>query len=401
MRPTVLALLALAPAFAACVAPQIDPAGLAGGLLGADAPPVLPDMAWFGASYRDGVGFHSLEEIEARIDAVAAARPDLVRVETIGASREERPIRALVLTNLSLGGLKIAPFYDGGHHANELEGIESTLMLADYLLANYDRNATIRSYLDRYEIWIVPVVNPDGYVLQTRGNAMGVNLNRNYDIDWGNPAGGTNRAMGIASGATGMPVRSVGGPVGENPGTEPFSEPEARAIRDALAPLDGRLAFYLSHHTAVPSLLMPWSAVNPPFPVPDEDQAVFDALKAWTHESTIFGAGPPRWGNFESGLWYSASGTSMDWAYAQHRVPGFVLEVAGCRENGVLDPRWGPDNVQCALGMTDRGDLAYWVQASLQINLYLLANAEALHQWQEPSAEPVLPEGVPPEAPYT
>lgn len=396
---TVIALCAVVPAFAACLAPALDAADSASGLSG-DLPVLLPDMEWFAASYREGVGFHSNEEIAARIDRIAAARPDLARIETIGASRGEREIRALVLTNESVGGTKLAPFFDGGHHGNENEGIESTLLLAEYLLANNDRNSTVRDMLARFEIWIVPVVNMDGNAAQTRGNAMGVNLNRNYDVDWANPLGGTSPPMSLAARVTGQPMTSVGGPFGEHPGTEPFSEPEAQAIRDVLSSLDTRLAFYASHHTAVPALLVPWAAFEPPFPVPANERAVFDSLVDWARAETIFRAGGSSWGNVESGLYYSASGTSQDWAYATHRVPAFTIEVAGCGQNAVLDPRWGPDNVECGT-IGDGSDLAYWVQAALEVQMKLLSNAEVLHRWEEPASLPLLPEGVPPEGPYT
>lgn len=62
---------------------------------------------------------------------------------------------------------------DGAHHGNEYAGGGS--------------NATVRQMLRDLQIHVVPVVNPDGWVAATRYNGNGVNLNRNYDIDWGNP----------------------------------------------------------------------------------------------------------------------------------------------------------------------------------------------------------------------
>ncbi|MFC5677600.1 DUF2817 domain-containing protein [Aeromicrobium endophyticum] len=72
------------------------------------------------------------------------------------------------------------------------------------------------------DIWVVPVVNPDGYARNTRQNAHGVDLNRNFGAKW----------------------RKIGGAT--NSGRRAFSEPETRAVRDLADEIDP--TYTVSYH---------------------------------------------------------------------------------------------------------------------------------------------------------
>lgn len=400
-----LALTFLATAFAGCADGGSSPSDAMAGERTLDVPLRLPTTDFYNRTGRPFASnittglvptapaepFHTYEELAKHVAEYAEKRPDLARVETIGKSRQERPLWDVILTDSRAAGPKTYVLIDGGHHGNEIAGTELALYVIDFLLENADANATVRRMLETLEIHVVPLVNPDGYVAQTRGNALGVNLNRNYDVDWGNPYGASNPVMGQLSARTGQPVQSVG-IVAENCGDRPFSEPESRAIRDLMERLHGRLAFYLTHHTPTNGVVAPWSAGDPPFEIPARDAGVFEAELAWIRKNTEYAAGKAQWGNFSAGLPYSASGSSQDWAYLRHGVAAYTLEVE-IWITSITDPDY------LARNRAPYAGLPYWMKATLPIPWHLLVNSENYAAWQPPDAWVPLPAGVPPPVP--
>jgi protein MpaA len=128
-------------------------------------------------------------------DAAPPPPPPLVaKAEVIGRSVRGRPIRLLERGN---GESERVVLVVGCIHGNECSGLAVTRRLA-------------RSSPRRFHLWIVPVLNPDGRAAETRQNARGVDLNRNFRARW--------RAAGRPWDA-------------EYPGRRPFSEPESRTAR--------------------------------------------------------------------------------------------------------------------------------------------------------------------------
>lgn len=83
----------------------------------------------------------------------------------IGASVEQRPITAYTFGN-AVGGVLIF----GGIHGDE----RASVYVAEQLVG------ALRSAPGEVGVTIVPCLNPDGYARDTRGNARGVDLNRNF-----------------------------------------------------------------------------------------------------------------------------------------------------------------------------------------------------------------------------
>jgi hypothetical protein len=345
--------------------------------------------------------FHTWEQVQDKIARWNETYPGLVEVRTIGmsfaaqtptASNPAYPLIDVVVTDKSAPSEgKLVAILDGAHHGNEYEGGELMLYTIDTLLENHATNATVRQMLRDLEIHVVPIVNPDGWVAGTRYNGNGVNLNRNYDLDWGDAAGTSNPVMGQAGNATGLGVGGVS-IVAENCGASAFSEPETRAMRDLFTALGDRTAFYLSAHTPSHAVIGPWAAFKPPFAMPTNHTSVIDAELGWIRDNTEYEAGRAQWGDFSAGLPYAASGSSMDYFYANHQKPAFTVEVAFFATSATSD-----DYPQ---RLNDPYDgLRYWMDATLPIPMHLLSNARELTNWQEPTHPALIPALTPEQHP--
>jgi murein peptide amidase A len=115
-------------------------------------------------------------------DAAAATR-----TVVLGRSVDERAIRAVEVGNPNGTPVLVV----GCIHGNEPAGIAVAKRLERLNPRDLD-------------LWIVPVLNPDGRAANTRGNAHGVDLNRNFPYRW-------RRLHGVYES-----------------GPRPLSEPEAR-----------------------------------------------------------------------------------------------------------------------------------------------------------------------------
>ena len=113
----------------------------------------------------------------AALLAVAVGRSDAVgrRTMVLGRSADGRPIVAIESGDLDA---QMRVLVVGCIHGNEPAGIA----VAESLAQDPRRARGL-------DLWIVPDLNPDGVAADTRGNAHGVDLNRNFPWRW-RPLGG-------------------------------------------------------------------------------------------------------------------------------------------------------------------------------------------------------------------
>ncbi len=210
--------------------------------------------------------YYTVAEIEAQIDQRAAAWPLLaqkVNLSTLPGgvlTHEGRPIFALkVSDNVATDEDEPAILIAAQHHARELNSPHMVIGAMERVLAAYGTDPALTALVDQYEVWFVPMVNPDGvnhvwnvYDMWRKnrrpngGSSYGVDLNRNYPFLWGQCGASTNTSSDTYRGP------AAG------------SEPEVRTMRNLVARL--RPEIYIDFHSSGRQVLdtyAPCATVNP------------------------------------------------------------------------------------------------------------------------------------------
>ncbi|MEI6883353.1 MAG: M14 family zinc carboxypeptidase [Bacteroidota bacterium] len=119
----------------------------------------------------------------------ASAYPSLCKLDTIGITGAGRLILVVKISkDVNTDGAKPQFLYTSSIHGDETTGYIGMMHLIDYLLSNYGTDQRITRMVDSIEIFINPLANPDGTYHggnnsvngAIRGNANGIDLNRNY-----------------------------------------------------------------------------------------------------------------------------------------------------------------------------------------------------------------------------
>ena len=267
-------------------------------------------------------GYPALEKIEEHFSRLAKTFPHLAAMYKIGESAAgRRPIWAIrVSDNPDIDEDEPAVLFTGVHHAREPMGAFICADLLENLLRNYDNSAPFRRLVDSLEIWLVPMVNPDGYkyvidnqmrfpwwrknLRDNNGDGVfnplmdGVDLNRNYSYNWGD---GDDDAPGSWF----------------YHGRAAFSEPEIQALRD-LARRENIL-MGVDYHSYGESVLFPWGNFHP---APDHlliyDIAV-DCARSIGRES--------GYGNYGVLPLNGRVGQSSIWMYGDLGAIHFIIET--------------------------------------------------------------------------
>jgi hypothetical protein len=256
-------------------------------------------------------GYFNYPDIVARLKQLETEHPTIAQAVNLNQTLrtpltvEGRALWALKISdNVTKEEDEPVVVVDGQHHARELMTPHAVADIAEQLTSQYGMNLDVTRWVDHYEIWLIPCVNPDGLVYifsrdrawrknrRVNGNGtFGVDLNRNYPFAWG-VCGSTN-----------------GNPASETyRGPSPASEPEVQTLL-ALGALK-RPIVYLSYHSAGNEVLYPYRCARLAEP------ALYLAAKNEYAAAMDFGS-----------RLASASGESFEHFYNQFGSLAFLTEI--------------------------------------------------------------------------
>ncbi|CAH2093039.1 unnamed protein product [Euphydryas editha] len=261
--------------------------------------------------------FHKLDVIYSFMNELEKDFPAICTVYVIGKSVEGRDIKMLKISNSNASN--DAVWLDGSIHSREWITTAVVTYLADFIVRNFQKISTSITNKDWY---IVPVLNPDGYVYTHTRDRMwrknrrrhddefvGVDLNRNFSFGWG-----INGEEGSSEIPNNVFYR----------GPAPFSEPESTAVRDTVLSAPTPFKVFLSFHSYYELIIFPWGYKTDP--CPDylrllEGGAIM-ARAIFENSGIIYKVGSTK------DLTYYACGTSTDWSYAIAKIPySYMIEL--------------------------------------------------------------------------
>ncbi|MBM3284872.1 MAG: hypothetical protein FJY81_03275 [Candidatus Aminicenantes bacterium] len=268
--------------------------------------------------------YHTLEETHDYLHIIAGLYPHIARLHNIGRStRFSLPILALKISdNPDEDEDEPAFLVDAMHHAREPLGNEIALAFIEYLVSRYGWDARVTSWVDGFEIWVIPILNPEGYKYIVDNNLAspwwrknlrdndqngaidldydGVDLNRNYSLNWtyagsANPADWTYR------------------------GPAPFSEDETKAKRDLA--LRERFAAAITYHSYGEIIYYQWSWPSTGARAPDHNLLQRMASELAARIRNLAGTGTYAYGR------QTAANQSSPWIYSALGTLEFLVET--------------------------------------------------------------------------
>jgi hypothetical protein len=320
-------------------------------------------------------GYKTVEEMETFLDQKVAAYPTLAAKVDVGNSWcKDHPgtctrpaafngydLWALHITNQAIPGPKPVFWYDAAIHAREIATPEVAMRFINWLLDNYNTDPDAHWLVDYHDIWVMPMLNPDGHHIVEAGgggsspyyqrknadnddgcttwppsssNHFGTDLNRNFPFLWACCGGSGSYACGETyhgpSAGSEVEVQYV-----MNKIRELIPDQRGPLLTDA-APIT-TTGVIQNMHSYAGLNLFPWGQTT------QHTANDADLRNIGAHISALNAGGngydygqPPE-------ILYAVDGDSLGWAYGELGAAAYTTELNG---NGffpaysTVDARW-------------------------------------------------------------
>lgn len=287
----------------------------------------------------DSNGYHKLSDVIEKLSFYNEKYKEITELKIIGKTFENRDIYALKISKEEKD-YKPTILIVGCHHAREWMSIEIPMKIIEYLLENYEKNEVVNNWIENFEIWIIPVLNPDGFeysIVNDRmwrknrvlnfDNSRGVDNNRNYGYMWG-----------LSDGSSAVPSSET------YRGKAPFSELENQAIRELV--YENPPSITLSYHSFSELILYPWGYTNEP-PQDKEllEKIAVEMAKTTGQPNDSDYPGPYDYYPMQSSLLYPTSGDLTDFLYGEMGTLAYTIELNSVQEffdppSELIEPTW-------------------------------------------------------------
>lgn len=259
-------------------------------------------------------GYPSYDELTAILADAADNHPDIVRLESIGQSVQGRELWAVRITDFpDLEEDEPEFVYISTLHGDEKVGTVLCLNFLERLLAGYGTDGFITPLIDDTDIWLAPLVNPDGYEMNLRWNANNQDLNRAFP-EFSRDFLGTIYTEGAAPTAG--------------------RQPEVAHIMNWAAAHS--FVFGANYHTGALVVNYPYdeepgipSGVEAPSP---DDALMLDVSLTYADRNPPMAASPVFADGVTNGsAWFSISGGLQDWHYRYGGAVHITFEVSNVK----------------------------------------------------------------------
>lgn len=338
---------------------------------------------------------YTFAELEDQLKAIAKKYPSVTELYSIGTSWQERDLWCMEITNEKIAkDKKIGIGVFANIHGGERESAASAMYTAWWLALN-SSDPYVKGLLDKYVIYVVPVINPDGYeqsfVYNNRPNLRPRDLNgdgvpfsdpytdidgdgyiatiyrgKSDDVpstrtlarfgmespDWDKNGilGDDPRSSGIDMNRTfnyqwnRFDIETAGGQVvgsrsWSTAGPGPATEPEIQALQDFL--YETPMYAMTSLHTGIQCVLYPWCYRAYDADDPKDAEIPFmaeTAEKMAKQFQATTGRGFYWKSSYED---YPTSAEMIDYAYGRLNIHAYTIEVYNGGTSGdIEDCKW-------------------------------------------------------------
>jgi carboxypeptidase T len=284
-------------------------------------------------------GYHTYDEMVAALRAAASAHPDITAISSIGQSYEGRDIPVIKISdNAATDEDEPEVLFTCNMHAREHLTAEMCLHIVDRFTSGYGSDPTVTGFVDSREIYVVPMVNPDGIEYDISGGeyqgwrknrqpnsngTVGTDVNRNFSYLWGCCGGSSS-----------------------SPSAEDYRGPSAASspeVRDVQAFVESRVVGgvqqikgHIDFHTFSELALWPFGHTHDTV-TDGMTQAEYDRFKSVGEQMAASNGYTPE----QSSALYITDGDINDWMWGAQKVLSYCFEMYP--SDGGIDGFYPPD----------------------------------------------------------